>query len=104
VANKQYIERLQTVIKQLHKCDSTWLESVPVHEVFRGQTDWQGTVEVFALLGHPKAKRVYGWHHMEGLNDQVERFVIVLEMWPVNSPQSAVKVVAAKGIKKWRKL
>jgi len=104
VANKQYIECLQRVIKQLHKCDSTWLESVAVHEVFNGQTDWEGTVEVFALSGHPKAKRVYGWHHREGPNDQVDRFVTVLELWPVNSPQAAVKAVAAKEMTKWRKL
>lgn len=99
MANKEYIERLQMVMNQLHGCDSKWLESVPVHEVFRGQTVWQGTVEVFALTGHPKAKRAYGWHHRAGPDDQDERFVTVLELPPVNSPQTAVKIAAAKEIK-----
>jgi hypothetical protein len=33
--------------------------TVPVHEVFRGKTVWQGDVEVFDINGHPKAKRCY---------------------------------------------
>lgn len=99
MANKKYIERLTMVIDHLHGCNSTWVESVPVHEVFKGQTVWQGTVEVFTLTGHPKAKRAYGWHHSAGPDDQDERFVTVLELPPVDSPQTAVKAAAATEIK-----
>jgi hypothetical protein len=35
----------------------------PVHETFQGQTVWAGEVEVFDLVGHPKAKRCYAWAH-----------------------------------------
>jgi hypothetical protein len=66
VANKDYIERLKQVIFHLHKASPIWVESVPVHEVFRGETVWKGEVEVFDLTGHPKAKRAYGWSHPEG--------------------------------------
>jgi len=38
-----------------------WRETTPVHEVINGQTVLHGRVEVFDLLGHPKAKRVYTW-------------------------------------------
>lgn len=68
-----------------------WRESVPVHEVFQGQTVWQGQVEVFDLNGHPKAKRAYGWSHREGQDDEGERFVTVLEVHPVTSPVTAVR-------------
>jgi hypothetical protein len=98
VANKEYIERLQMVIHQLHKCDSTHVESVPVQEVFQGKTLWQGNVEVFDLRGHPKAKRCYGWTHGEP-----EEFITILELPPVDSPQSAVKVGVAYEIRKARK-
>ena len=91
------------IIDHLHGCSSTWIESVPVHEMFKGQTVWNGTVEVFAITGHPKAKRAYGWHHREGPDDLGERFVTVLEIPPVDSPQTAVKVAAAKEIRKARK-
>jgi hypothetical protein len=87
---------------QLHNCSATWRESVPVHEVFKGQTVWKGDVEVFDLQGHPKAKRAYGWSHPEGPDDQGERFVTVLEIPPVVSAETAVRVSIvkdAKGIK-----
>lgn len=72
---REYLDRL-------HNCGAVWRETVPVHEVFRGKTAWQGHVEVFALTGHPKAKRAYAWSHREGPNDQGERFVTVLEIAP----------------------
>ena len=53
MANKEYIERLHMVITQLHECDALHTESVPVHEVFQGQTAWEGVVEVFELIVHP---------------------------------------------------
>jgi hypothetical protein len=93
VANKQdYLARLQVAIQELHKCGAVHRESVPVHEVFRGQTAWRGRVEVFDLNGHPKAKRCYGWSHRTRAGDDQERFVTVLEIPPVTDPQSAVKV------------
>jgi hypothetical protein len=100
VANKEYIERLKMVIWQLHKCDCAWVESVLVEEVFRGQTIWQGIVEVFTLSGHPKAKKAYAWSHVAWKDDKDERFVAVLEIPPVKSPQSAVQVAIAAEVKK----
>jgi hypothetical protein len=103
VANKQdYLARLQTVIQHLHNCGATWRESVPVEEVFQGKAIWKGNVEVFALTNHPKAKRCYGWSHPDGAGDTDERFVTVLEIPPVVSPETAVKmaiVAQAKGKK-----
>ena len=97
MANKQYIVRLQLVINQLHKCDSTHVESVPVHEIFHGETVWNGNVEVFDLTGHPKAKRCYGWTYGEP-----EEFITILELPPVTDAQSAVKVGVSYQIKKER--
>jgi hypothetical protein len=62
-----------------------------LHEVFRGETLWNGDVEVFDLTGHPKAKRAFGWSHPEGKEDKDERFVTVLEIPPVKSAQTAVQ-------------
>jgi len=61
VANKEYIERLQMVIRQLHECDAVHIGTQPVKEVFQGQTIWDGRVEVFDVTGHPRAKRAYAW-------------------------------------------
>jgi hypothetical protein len=88
---KDYIARVQVAVSQLHNCGATWRETVPVHEVFRGQTVWQGEVEVFDLSGHAKAKHAYAWSHREGENDEGERFVAVLEIPPVESAVTAVR-------------
>jgi hypothetical protein len=101
VENKQdYIARLQVAVSQLHGCGAVYRETVPVHEVFQGQTVWQGKVEVFDLTGHPKAKRAYGWSHREGKNDEGERFVAVLEIPPVVSPITAVRASIMADAKK----
>jgi hypothetical protein len=75
-------------------------ESVPVREVFQGKTIWNGEVEVFDLTGHPKAKRAYGWSHPEGDDNKGERFVTVLEIPPVSSAETAVKVSIVSDLKK----
>jgi len=71
-----------------------------VQEVFQGKTIWNGEVEVFDLNGHPKAKRAYGWSHPDGVDNKTERFVAVLEIPPVDSPQTAVKMAIYSDIKK----
>ena len=97
--NKQdYISRLKLTIQCLHDCTAVHRETVPVHEVFRGNTLWRGDVEVFDLSGHPKAKRCYGWTYGEP-----EEFITILELPPVDSAQNAVKVGVAYQIKKARK-
>jgi hypothetical protein len=98
VANKEYIERLQLTIEYLHNCRAAYRESVPVKEVFDGKTVWEGNVEVYDLIGHPKAKRAYGWSHGDP-----EEFITILELPPVDSAQSAVKVGVAHLIKQARK-
>ncbi len=39
-----YIEELKDVIRKLHGVESTHRESVPVKEVFNGETVWEGVV------------------------------------------------------------
>ena len=73
---------------------------MPVHEVFKGQTVWQGNVEVFNLTGHAKARRCYAWSHLDGKADEDERFVAVLEIPPVESAETAVRVSIVADSKK----
>jgi hypothetical protein len=73
-----------------------------VDETVRGETVWVGDVEVFVLTRHPKAKICYAWNHREGKKYQDERFVAVLEILPVNSPQTAVRASIVSDSKKGR--
>ena len=98
MANKQdYLARLAVAIQHLHNCGAVYRRTVPVREVFKGRTVWKGDVEVFDLTGHPKAKRCYGWTFGEP-----EEFITILELPPVKSPQTAVKVGVAYQIKRKR--
>jgi hypothetical protein len=90
VANKEYIERLQMVIRHLHKCEAEHIGTQPVREVFQGDTIWDGTVEVFTVTGHPRAKRAYAWGQDQGTAQ--ERYTAVLGIPPVKSALDAVKV------------
>ena len=83
---------IQEAIKETLGCDSHWTDSKRVTEKFQGQIAWDGTVEVFDLIGHPKAKRAYGWSYREGDTDRAK---VVLGIRPVDSPQMAVKVAIA---------
>ena len=102
MSNHDYLARLQVTVSQLHNCGAVYASTVPVHEVFRGQTVWKGDVEVFNLTGHPNAKRCYAWSHPEGEGDQGERFVTVLEIPPVESAVTAVRASIMADSKKGR--
>lgn len=85
------IEELRKAIRNLHGCDSKYVESVPVTESFQGRTVWEGFVEVFDLVGHSKARRCYAWAHRDGRDDRSIRYITVLEIQPVDSPLTAVR-------------
>jgi hypothetical protein len=81
---------LLDAIRHLEGCEAEWVESVPVHETHETQTVWEGEVQVFDLLKHPKGvKRAYAWSHStEGARRQ---FHVVLHLPPVDGPVMAVK-------------
>lgn len=84
------VEALREAIRNLHGCESVWIESVPVKETFEGQTVWEGTVQVFDLVRHRTAKRCYAWSYETGEGGK-RRFIAVLHQEPVDSPQAAVR-------------
>lgn len=84
-----YLDELQDAIRDLHGSESSHVSTINVLETFQGRTVWQGDVELFALHSHAKAERCYAWSHE---TDKGKRFVVVLELPPVDSAQSAVKV------------
>ena len=97
-----YIAEIQAVFLKLHGCEANYVESVPVVEEFQGETIWQGDVEVFDLVGHPKATRGYGWGYTT-TDSGGRRYFTVLELPPVDSPQTAVKAAIMSEIQNARK-
>jgi hypothetical protein len=82
------IEQLREAVEVMHKCKAQHEKSVPVVEMLGAQTVWEGVVESFAITGHPKATRCYAWSYPDG---KEKRYVAVLELPPVDSPQTAVR-------------
>lgn len=91
------IENLRSFVEGACECPATHERSVPVKEMFGQQTVWEGVVESFTLTGHPKAERCYAWSYME---DGEPRYVTVIELPPVNSAQTAVRLAIASGEQK----
>ena len=84
--------RIKQIIKERFGCEAQFTGFQPVNEQFDGQTAWQGTVEIFDLIGHPTAKGVYAWQDIEQGQSKI---FTVLKIPPVDSPQTAVKMVIA---------
>ena len=88
------LAKLQDAIETMHRCKARHVAATLVVEIFRGKVAWDGVVETFELTGHPKAKRCHAWSFEE---DGETQYVTVLELPPVDSPETAVKVaIAAK--------
>jgi predicted sulfurtransferase len=85
------LEELRDVIQHLHGGVAVYRESVPVKETWKGQTVWDGVVEVFDLHGHPKTDRAYAWSHETDDPEQPLRHVAVLHIPPAISPRTAVQ-------------
>ena len=83
------IQALREAIRGLHKCDSAFVESVPIRETFQGRVVWEGAVVVFDLIGHATATRAYAWSHET--TGGKRRFVAVLREGKVDSPVAAVR-------------
>lgn len=81
--------KLRRAIRDLHGADSTYLRSETVRETFRGETVWDGVVEVFALSGHSKAKLAYAWAHET--DEGGRRYVVVLGADGIGSALDAVR-------------
>ena len=84
--------KLKEAIQTMHRCKAVHFASEAVVELFRGEMAWDGVVETFNLSGHPKAKWCHTWSYEENGETQ---YVTVLELPPVDSAESAVKVAIA---------
>jgi hypothetical protein len=93
------IEELREVIRNFHRAKATHIESVPVKDSLRGQTVWDGIVEVFRIEGHPMANRVYAWTEATGDPENPKHHETILHIPPVTSPNAAVRKVVTRELK-----
>jgi hypothetical protein len=82
------IKFIQKALKQAHDVETAHVKSVPIRETFKGETVWEGIVEVFDVKGHPHVRRAYGWQYEE--NGELQ-YATVPGVVPINSPLGAVR-------------
>lgn len=88
------IEELTQAVERQHGGSATPLQAVHVKEAFRGQTLWEGDVQVFQISDHPKTNRAYAWSApIKGSTKR--RIYAVLRIAPIDSPQAAVRAAIA---------
>jgi hypothetical protein len=96
-ARAREIARLRQAIRMIYGVESSHLRCEPVREECAGTT-FQGTVDVFALEGHARARVAYTWSHATG--DDGPQYTAVLGIAPIASAQDAVRRSLAGGGRK----
>jgi hypothetical protein len=93
--SEEPIPEIQLAVEKAAGCPARYIESVTVIEGWEANVVWEGEVSVFELAAHPKARRAYGWRNFESGD-----FTAVLEIPPVDSPNTAVRAaIVAKARK-----
>ncbi len=82
--NEQPISEFEKAIQATHGCRSSFHHRVEVRVEWEHQTVWEGDVLVFNLIDHPTALTCYAW----SVGSEV---TAVLSLWPVDSPEKAVR-------------
>ena len=88
----KYLSQLKEAIRAVHGCESLHVSTSRVVAQFEGAIAWDGDVETFDLVGHPKANKCHAWGYEE--KGQFKS-TAVLELPPVDSPSTAVDVAIA---------
>jgi hypothetical protein len=92
----ELLDKITWAVERTSGCPVSHRESSPVVETFRGQTIWEGVVEVFDVTTPPPAT-AYGWAVEDASGPQ---YVAVLGTPPVDSPLAAVRAWLVSQTKK----
>ena len=81
---------LKKAVESQHGGRASFVQSVPIQEVFEGKVVWDGSVSVFDMADSPSgATRAYAWSYER--DDGRRRFFAVLHMGPIVGPREAVR-------------
>jgi hypothetical protein len=83
-----HIERLKEIIEREYSTTAKHVETVPVHEIFEGETIWDGEVEVFEVPEYSEGDRVFAWAFED---DNCEQQITIAQIPPATTPENAVK-------------
>jgi hypothetical protein len=81
---------LRKAVEAQHGGAATLVTKLPIKELFKGKTVWEGVVHIFDLDGHPSATRAYAWSSPIEGSDKPQ-FFAVLHLGGIRSPLDAVR-------------
>ena len=90
------IDKIKTAVERTVGGPVTHEGSSPILESFRGETIWQGVVEIYKVNSAPPVL-AYGWA-VEGKSGP--DYVAVKRVGPINSPLAAVRAWIVSQAKK----
>lgn len=93
----RYDELLGAVMKA-HHCPAERVGAVPIREIFKGETVWEGVVSIYDIKGHSQVKQAYAWSYKDDNGDM--QHVVVSKIPPVTDPITAVRAYIASLAKK----
>jgi hypothetical protein len=85
-------QQLKQAIEVRHGGIATFIQAVPVKEVFDGRTVWERVVHIFRLKGNLITDIAYAWSDVRQGDLSGEVFT-VLRVPPVSGPRDAVRSV-----------
>ena len=93
-----YLEMVGRAVRAASGCEAEHQQTVHVHEMSGNETVWKGAVEIFKIIGHPKARLAYGWGQKDEAGEI--RYTAVLGVPPINSAREAVQAAIVSRSKK----
>ena len=87
-------DELKRAVEELHGCEANYLTTQHVRESFEGKPVWDGSVSIFAVVGHPAATMCYAWSAEEP-GSATRSFYAVLHLAPIESARDAVRASLA---------
>ena len=95
------IEILQQVIRNVHGCESSHLETIHVLETYEGQTVWEGDVEVFELQDAFNGRRCFAWGCVDEHPRKQRRYITVMAAPNVQTAEEAVRASLTSDARTW---
>jgi hypothetical protein len=85
------LSEFRMAIRQILDCDADPIGAVELDVRRRNGENWNGTVHVFEISGHPRASRCYAWP--EPLDETSVIIRVVPHAGRITSPEQAVRSI-----------
>ena len=91
----EYLNNLAAAVSNMHGCPCSHSDDAIVREMIDGKIVWNGKVEIFDLVNHPKATKAFAWAFKDEKGEI--QYMAVLNVPPIENPRDAIQAAIASG-------